>query len=314
MMVVALALVPALSATSLHAAGNVEVRVAPDDVKPGGYEHSDTITIQIYAVGFYENYPSDTIGFMDIASITTDNGGTASEPNLHPKLAVGFGADAGTIVNSGGVLIEDIRGYRAIVDLEGVTPFPAILHSFEFHIPDLPHSSIITIGMSGLELTNVGDFPIEPPFTVASPLEIHVISSSGPPPSPVAVDIKPGSCPNPLNVKSNGVLPVAILGTEDVNVIDIDPFSIRLEDVNAIRCGFEDVAAPLLEASDCTCTEDGADGFLDLTLKFKTQDIAAMLGQVTHGDELILTLTGKLYDGTPIEGADCVIIRGKHKP
>lgn len=314
MMVVSLALVPALSSTRLQAGGNVELWVAPDDVKPGGYEHSDTITIQIYATGFYEDYPSDTIGYMDIAAIKTDNGGTASAPVLHPKLAVGLGADVGTIVNSGGVLIEDIRGYMTIGDFEGVTPFPAVLHSFEFHIPDLPHSSIITLSLDGLSLRNVGFFPIEPPYTISSPLEIHVISTSGPLPSPVAVDIKPGSCPNPLNVKSNGVLPVAILGTEDVNVIDIDPFSIRLADVNAIRCGFEDVAALFLEASECTCTEDGADGFLDLTLKFKIQDIAAMLGQVTHGDELVLTLTGKLYDGTLIEGADCVVIRGKHRP
>ena len=313
MMVVALALVPALSSTRLQAVGNVEFRVAPDDVKSGGYEHSDTITIQIYATGFYEDYPFDTIGYMDIAAIKTDNGGMASAPVLHPKLE-GLFFSAGTIVNSGGVLIEDIRGSITIGDFEGVTPFPAVLHSFEFHIPDLPHSSIITLGLDGLSLRNVGFFPIEPAFTVAGPLEIHVISTSGPLPSPVAVDIKPGSCPNPLNVKSNGVLPVAILGTEDVNVIDIDPFSIRLADVNAIRCGFEDVAALFLEASECTCTEDGADGFLDLTLKFKTQDIAAMLGQVSHGDELVLTLTGNLYDGTPIEGADCVLIRGKHRP
>lgn len=314
MMVVALALVPALSSTRLQAVGNVELRVAPDDVKPGGYEHSDTITIQIYAAGFYENYPSDTIGYMDIAAIKTDTGGTASAPSLHPDLAVGLGADVGTIVNSGDVLIENIVGAKTISDLSGVEPFPAVLHSFEFHIPDLPHSSIITLGLDGLSLRNVGFFPIEPAFTVAGPLEIHVISTSEPPPSPVAVDIKPGSCPNPLNVKSNGVLPVAILGTEDVNVIDIDPFSILLADVNAIRCGFEDVAAPLLEASECTCTENGPDGFLDLTLKFKTQDIAAMLGQVSHGDELVLTLTGNLYDGTLIEGVDCVLIRGKHRP
>jgi len=34
----------------------------------------------------------------------------------------------------------------------------------------------------------------------------------------VPVDIKPTSCPNPLNVKSRGVLPVAILGTADFDV------------------------------------------------------------------------------------------------
>ncbi len=35
---------------------------------------------------------------------------------------------------------------------------------------------------------------------------------------PVAVDIKPRFCPNRLNVKSHGMLPVAILGSEDFDV------------------------------------------------------------------------------------------------
>ena len=54
-------------------------------------------------------------------------------------------------------------------------------------------------------------------------------------PVPVGIDIKPGSCPNPLNVKSKGVLPVAILGSEDVNVLEIVPTSIELAGVGAIR-------------------------------------------------------------------------------
>src|SRR4030042_5245628 len=44
----------------------------------------------------------------------------------------------------------------------------------------------------------------------------------------VAVDIKPGSCPNPMNVKSRGVLPVAILGTAEFDVTTIVPESIQL--------------------------------------------------------------------------------------
>jgi probable HAF family extracellular repeat protein len=130
----------------------------------------------------------------------------------------------------------------------------------------------------------------------------------------VVVDIKPRSCPNPLNVKSSGVLPVAILGTVDVNVTEIDPTSIRLEGVNAIRHSFENVAAPAVDSSDCNCTEDGPDGFLDLTLKFKTQEIVNAIGNVNEGDVLVLELTGVLYDERPIEGTDCVLIRGKHKP
>jgi hypothetical protein len=45
---------------------------------------------------------------------------------------------------------------------------------------------------------------------------------------PVFVDIKPASWPNPFQLKSKGVLPVAICGTEDFDVTTIDPETIRL--------------------------------------------------------------------------------------
>ncbi len=130
----------------------------------------------------------------------------------------------------------------------------------------------------------------------------------------VAVDIKPGSCPNPVNVKSSGLLPIAILGSEDVNVIDIDPTSIRLTGVEPLRSGYEDVAGPVSDSNDCNCITNGPDGFLDIILKFKTQRIVEAVGDVNDGDVLELSLTGILYDETPIEGADCILIRGRHKP
>ena len=130
----------------------------------------------------------------------------------------------------------------------------------------------------------------------------------------VSVDIKPGSCPNPLNVKSSGVLPAAILGTADFDVTTIDPTSIRLAGVSPLRSSVEDVAGPAIDSNDCNCTEDGPDGFLDLTLKFKTRDIVEAIGDVNYGDTLILKLTGVLIGERPIEGADCVLIGGKSKP
>ena len=134
----------------------------------------------------------------------------------------------------------------------------------------------------------------------------------------VAVDIKPGSCPNPVNVKSSGVLPIAILGTDDYDVTTIDPTSIRLAGVEPLRSGYEDVAGPVSDTNDCNCITDGPDGFLDLTLKFKTQRIVEAIGDVNDGDVRVLTLTGVLFDPmpfeTPIEGADCILIRGRHKP
>lgn len=115
------------------------------------------------------------------------------------------------------------------------------------------------------------------------------------------IDIKPGSCTNPLNIKSKGVLSVTILGTENLDVTEIDQASIRLENVAPIRSNIEDVTGE-------DCSVPGSDGYLDMTLKFKTEDIVTALTQVVDGDNLSVELTGNLYDGTIIQGEDSVLI------
>jgi hypothetical protein len=127
----------------------------------------------------------------------------------------------------------------------------------------------------------------------------------------VDIDIKPRSCPNPLNVKSQGVLPVAILGSEDFDINTIDAVSVRLAGVAPIRSSYEDVAAPLSDKDDeCECTTEGPDGYTDLNLKFETQEIVESIGELTNGEVLVLNLTGLLFDGTAIEGQDCIISVG----
>ena len=126
----------------------------------------------------------------------------------------------------------------------------------------------------------------------------------------VLIDIKPGSCPNPLNVKSKGKLPVAIMGSEELDVSQIDVASIRLEGVAALRSSIEDVGSPY-DAPDCYY--HGPDAYDDLTLKFDTQEIVGALGDVNDGDNITLKLTGELNDGTQIEGEDVVIIKKKGK-
>lgn len=136
----------------------------------------------------------------------------------------------------------------------------------------------------------------------------------------VPVDIKPTSCPNPLNVKSKGVLPVAILGTADFDVTQVDPATVQLESVSPLRWDIEDVATPFepytgKEGKDA-CTIAGPDGFDDLTLKFDKQEIVAALGDVSDGDVLVLQLTGNLkaeFGGTAIVGEDVVVILKKGK-
>jgi hypothetical protein len=132
------------------------------------------------------------------------------------------------------------------------------------------------------------------------------------------VDIKPGSCPNPLPLRSKGVLPVAILGFEGFDVACIDPASVQLEGVAPLRWATEDVATPFEPYTGKTgaydCTEDGPDGYADLTVKFKAQEVVAALGEVSDGDVLVLSLTGLLTEdcgGLPFEGQDVVIILDK---
>ena len=139
----------------------------------------------------------------------------------------------------------------------------------------------------------------------------------GEPPAPTggAFDIKPGSCPNPFNVKAQGRLPAAILGTDTFSATDVDAASVRLEgSVEPIWYGYADVATPTGEGSDpCECNELGPDGYTDLQLKFLRQDIVDVLGAFEDGDSIELTLTGELLDGTPFSLTDCISILDKGK-
>jgi hypothetical protein len=121
----------------------------------------------------------------------------------------------------------------------------------------------------------------------------------GPGEVPVDVDIKPGSCPNPINPKSNGVLPVAVLGTMDFDVNDIDPATIRLEGVAPIRWNISDVATPYPgDVEDCPdCHELTGDGYPDLNLKFRTQDIVPVIPP--NDGCVVLHITGNLWTAPP---------------
>jgi hypothetical protein len=132
-------------------------------------------------------------------------------------------------------------------------------------------------------------------------------------PIEVAVDIKPQLCPNPLNVKSKGVFDVAVLGSYDFDVRDIDVSTITLEGVAPIRSRCKDETGPVVAGQECECSPKKKDGFLDLTMKFDTEQIAAVLGEVSDGDRWTLTLTGTLQDGTEINGSDCIEIKKKCK-
>jgi len=132
----------------------------------------------------------------------------------------------------------------------------------------------------------------------------------------VYFDIKPGSCPNPLNVKSKGVLPAAILGTAAFDVMEIDLLTLRLMRegiggaVMPLRWSYEDVGTPFM-GEPCDCHEIYGDGYTDLTLKFDTRDVVSELGLLGLPNGYFeLAITGNLIDGEPISGVDCVRLKG----
>jgi hypothetical protein len=136
----------------------------------------------------------------------------------------------------------------------------------------------------------------------------------GVPGDPVFLDIRPTSCPNPFNVKSNGVLPAAIVGTDGFDVSMIDPATVMLEGVAPLRWSLADVTTPVgPDAEECECNEEGPDGIMDLTLKFGIQAVLAALGVVEDEDVVPLTLTAETFDGASIELVDCVRILEKGK-
>jgi hypothetical protein len=116
-----------------------------------------------------------------------------------------------------------------------------------------------------------------------------------------------------LNTTQRGVLPVAILGTADLDVTTIDPATLLLEGVAPLRWSYEDVATPyepfLGKPLDAyACNEYGPDGYMDLVLHFDAQAVITALGPVSDGEVLILMLTGNFYDDRAIAGEDVVKI------
>jgi hypothetical protein len=145
--------------------------------------------------------------------------------------------------------------------------------------------------------------------------EVDTVINVVEPPPAVPIDIKPQSCPNPFNVTKKGVMPVAILGTDTFDVSHIDPASVRLEGVSPLRWSLEDVSTPYEpytgKEGAYACNEFGADGYVDLTIKFSASEVAAALGEVDNRDVLVLHLLANLkeeYGGTLIAGEDVVVI------
>jgi hypothetical protein len=100
----------------------------------------------------------------------------------------------------------------------------------------------------------------------------------------VTVQIKGGST---INLKSKGVVPAAVLSTDDFDAATIDPATVSLAGAAAVHWAMEDV---------------DADGDTDLRLQFRTQELNLDETSTTA------TLTGETVDGKRIRGTSSVRI------
>jgi hypothetical protein len=103
----------------------------------------------------------------------------------------------------------------------------------------------------------------------------------------VGVDIKPGSFPNSINLGNNGVVPVAVLGSDVFDATQIDPSTV-------VFAG----AAP--SKGKMSFSDVNGDGYLDAVMHFETQSLA-----LEDGDE-DACVSGATTGGVAFQGCDSV--------
>jgi hypothetical protein len=103
----------------------------------------------------------------------------------------------------------------------------------------------------------------------------------------VFIDVKPGSDANPVNLKSKGRTPVALLTTDTFDALDADPASIRFAGTAALHTAHEDI---------------DMDGDIDLLLLFPTRGLQLTVTSTRA------YLVGQTFSGEILMGEDAITI------
>ena len=108
-------------------------------------------------------------------------------------------------------------------------------------------------------------------------------------PTAMTIDIKPGDSKNIINASSGRVIPVAILGSSDLNVTAINPRTIKLNAVDVMLVGKSD-------KSLCHQTDINDDSYEDLVCDVRTTGF-----KVGEGEYKII-LKAATYKGESLIG------------
>jgi len=189
----------------------------------------------------------------------------------------------GSIVNIYGGIADDFG--IAVFDGSTVTVYGTGFIVYNGTID--PSGDFFTVnGVGTLEVTYADGTTISL-LVFSSNVPIYLVDTYGAGPIEVQIDIKPGSDQNNINLKSKGVVPVAILTTGNFDAATIDPATAKFAGAAPEHWSFEDV------------DDDGDD---DIIFHFRTQELD--LDQ----NSTEATLTAQLLTQEDVSGTDEVRI------
>lgn len=215
------------------------------------------------------------------------------------------------------VYVNSIRGDLTTFELDGFDPDgdPIV---YTYHPPGVDCGSVVSFSADGIVVyssAGCGNNSTELKYKVydgeclSDEATVYITIAD-----PVPIDIKPGSCPNPLSTTDKGMISVAIIGTSDFDVSEVDPATVRIEGIEPVRWDLADVVAPFLpytgKTSCSDCNTSRKDRIGDLIFKFDARMLISALVPVTNGECRVVKLTGEFFDGTGFIGEDVVRIQG----
>jgi len=134
------------------------------------------------------------------------------------------------------------------------------------------------------------------PRIVGAAVDMGAYEWQGPKVIPVAIDIKAGSYPNAVNLGSYGLIPVAILSSDQFDATTVDPETVELAGAGVAVRGKSNKYMAHQE-------DVNGDGLVDLVVQVATENLSPEWLQ-----DGFAVLTGKTFDGVPIEGKDKITI------
>ena len=158
-------------------------------------------------------------------------------------------------------------------------------------------SSAVIYFASGSHSITIEDIHI-PPTLAGPPFPDGTVAFKAERLTEWPIDIKPGSDPNSINLKSKGVVPVAILGSAIFDVTTVDVTTLEFGPDSATTA--HDLTDPMVYADHLQ--DVNGDGFMDLVCHFKTQEAGLVKGDTDA------TLTGETNDEEEFTGMDSVNI------